>query len=150
MPTAQAEPQTSKLQLRRTIAAPRQKVFRAWTDPEAVKAWWSPPDHDTLGIEIDLRVGGHYRFTMRKRPDGEPFSVYGTFQEVHSPERVVYTWRWDWADKSEMLVTVEFHDLGKQTEMVLTHERFPSAELREEHSKGWNGCFDRVEQYVRS
>src|SRR5204863_774192 len=70
------------LTLRRTYAAPRERVFRAWTDPEEIKRWWGPPGTATPDAEVDLKPGGKYRFTMRSLPDGEPYFLVGTYREV--------------------------------------------------------------------
>jgi uncharacterized protein YndB with AHSA1/START domain len=94
---------------------------------------------------VDLRPGGAYRLGMRKLPDGEVFYLTGTYREVRPPEKLVYSWRWE-ADpeKGDTLVTVEFHDRGGATEIVVTHELFPSQEVRDGHDKGWSGCLDKL------
>jgi uncharacterized protein YndB with AHSA1/START domain len=143
------QPQTTSLQLRRTIAAPKERVFRAWTDPKALTQWFGPPGYKTIAAEIDLRQGGAFRITMHKN-DGEPFEAFGTFQEVKPSERLVCNWNWSHIDIGETIVTLEFRDAGGQTEIVLTHERFPTIESREGHNAGWIGCFDKLEQFLRS
>lgn len=133
------------LRLTRSLPAPRDKVFRAWTDPEALTRWWGPDGYATPIAEVDLRVGGGYRLGMRKLPAGELFYLVGTYREVRPPERLVYTWRWEAEPElGETLVTVEFHDRGDRTEIVLTQEFFPNAQVRQDHVKGWTGCLDRL------
>src|SRR6266404_4031372 len=102
------QPQTTSLQLRRTIAAPRERVFRAWTDPKALTQWFGPPGYKTLAAEVDLRKGGAFRITMRKGPDGDPFAAFGTFQEVQPSERLVCTWNWTYNDIGNTILTLEF------------------------------------------
>ncbi len=144
MATLDAKAETT-LQLTRTFAAPREKVFRAWTDPEEVKKWFHPPGYETPSAEIDLRVGGKYRLGMRKLPDGEVFYLSGTYREVRRPERLVYTWQWEAEPElGATLVTVEFHDRGGSTEIVLTHELFPTEKARQEHEQGWSGGLDNL------
>lgn len=144
MATLDAKAQTT-LQLTRTFAAPREKVFRAWTDPQEVKRWFHPPGYETPSAEIDLRVGGKYRLGMRKLPDGEVFYLSGTYREVRRPERLVYTWQWEAEPElGATLVTVEFHDRGGSTEIVLTHELFPTEKARQEHEQGWGGGLDNL------
>ena len=144
MATLDAKAQTT-LQLTRTFAAPREKVFRAWTDPEEVKKWFHPPGYETPSAEIDLRVGGKYRFGMRKLPDGEVFYLSGSYREVRRPERLVYTWQWEAEPElGDTLVTVQFHDRGGSTEVVLTHELFPTEKARQEHERGWSGGLDNL------
>lgn len=133
------------LNLRRIFKAPREKVFRAWTDPEELKKWWGPEGYATPSAEVDLRVGGKYRLGMRKLPDGEIFYLSGIYREVRPPERLVYTWRWQGQpEHGETLVTVEFREVGDSTEVVLTHERFPTEKARDDHNRGWSGCLDRL------
>ena len=133
------------LNLRRIFKAPREKVFRAWTDPEELKKWWGPPGYGTPSAEVDLRVGGKYRLGMRKLPEGPVFYLAGTYREVRPPERLVYTWRWEAEPElGDTLVTVEFHDRGGSTEIVLTHELFPTEKARQEHERGWSGGLDNL------
>jgi uncharacterized protein YndB with AHSA1/START domain len=132
------------LQVRRTFAAPREKVFRAWTDADELSHWFFPSTDYTVAIPVlELRVGGKYQLEMHHK-DGNVHRLHGTYREVTPPERIVFTWQWEAADACETLVTVEFHDLGGSTELVLTHERFPSLEEREKHSHGWTGCLDQL------
>ena len=148
MATLDAKSQTT-LRLTRTFTAPREKVFRAWTDPEEVKRWFNPPGYETPSAEIDLRVGGKYRVGMRKLPDGEVFYLSGTYREVRPPERLVYTWRWEAEPElGDTLVTVEFHDRGGSTNIVLTHDLFPTEKARQEHEKGWSGGLDNLAKIV--
>ena len=143
-----ANPNTSQettLRLTRIFAAPREKVFRAWTDLEELKKWWGPVGYSTPIAEVDLRVGGKYRLGMRKLPNGDIFYLSGTYREVRTPEKLVYTWRWESEPEiGETLVTVEFRDLGNSTEVVVTHELFPTEKARDDHDKGWNSCLDRL------
>ena len=148
--TNSAPAQTHSLTVRRTIEAPRERVFHAWSDPEALKQWWCRPGVETPSAEVDLRVGGRYRLGMRRPADGESFSLSGVFQEVTPPERLVYTWLWKGQNPEthETLVTVEFKDRGEKTEVVLTHERFPDVQMRDQHNQGWNDCLDSLDRLM--
>ena len=132
------------VEVRRTFAASPKRVFQAWTTPEEVKLWAAPGP--TLGVpvaEIDLRVGGGYRIHMRE-PSGKEYRVVGTYREVDPPRRLVYTWSWE-TDPTvvDSIVTVEFHDRGGSTEVVLRHEGLPT-EKRAGHEVGWNGSLDKL------
>jgi len=135
-----------RLVIRRKFAAPCARVWPAWTQPEQMKQWAGPGEVTAPEIESDLRVGGAYRIVML-RPDGERWPVRGIFREIKEPERLSYTWRWE-EDSPEMehdtLVTVEFNDLGNETELVLTHEQFAGEESRDGHESGWNGALDKL------
>ena len=131
------------LRLTRVVPARRDVVFRAWTDPEALRRWWVPFEGTTVpAAEVDLRPGGRYRLTMRNAK-GEEFHLSGVYREVRPPERLVYTWRWEGAD-GETLVTVDFEASGATTLLHLTHERFPDDAVRDRHGTGWAGVLDRL------
>ena len=135
------------LHLTRTFVAPRERVFREWTDPEALKRWFGPVGYSTPSPEVDLRVGGQYRLAMRNLPDGDIFYLTGAYREVRPPEKLVYTWRWESElELGETLLTVEFRNLGNSTDVVVTHELFPTEKARDDHDKGWNSCLDRLAQ----
>jgi len=145
-------PQTQPLhtlRLTRVFNAPRERVWRAWTDPEQLRLWWGPRGFTAPSIEMDLRPGGRYRIAMRP-PEGEIFHLNGVFQEIVPPERLVYTFQWEkpgW-DYPETLVTAEFRDLGGRTELVLIHERFPEEKMRNDHEGGWTGTLDRLAELL--
>jgi len=135
----------TRLHLSRTFPAPREKVFRAWTDPAELKKWFGPEGYSTPIAEVDLRVGGQYRLGMMKLPDGQALYVVGTYREIRPPEKLVYTWRWEATPElGETLVTVEFHDRGGSTEVSLTHELFPTDKARSDHEKGWSSILSQL------
>lgn len=131
------------LTLVRTVDAPRERVFRAWTDPTELARWWWPPRFQTT-YEIDLRVGGVYSFRSIPLPDIGVLAVSGTFLEVDPPARLVYTWRWEGTTDPATRVVVEFSDHGAQTEITITHSGFPDEQDRANHAQGWNDCLARL------
>ena len=133
------------LQIKRTYEAPRERVFRAWTDPERLMKWFCPEGYENPGADVDLRVDGKYKIQMRKLPDGNPFAVGGRYLEVTEPSRLVFTWQWEGNDlpTADTVVTVELEETNGITELTLTHERFPDEEMRDKHDKGWCSCLDR-------
>lgn len=142
IPTTAAD---TRLVIERVLPADRETVFRCWTDPDHLARWFGPtPDHSTPIAEIDLHVGGRYRIGMRKGKDGETHIVGGIYQEISPPKKLVFTWAWETSVQppDQTLVTVEFHEVGNQTRLVLIHERFPHAKMRDQHGEGWNGCLD--------
>lgn len=146
-----AQPTTeTALRITRTFRASREKVFRAWTEPEALKRWFAPDDaFDTRILHFDPRPGGRYRIDMRKGDVSH--IVAGEYREVNPPERLVFTWKWENHPErgtEDTIVTLEFLDHGGSTELVLTHERFPDAAIRDDHNKGWTGCLDRLGVYI--
>jgi uncharacterized protein YndB with AHSA1/START domain len=136
------------------FAAPRERVFRAWTDAEQLRHWFFPGSAATPvpQVEVDLRVGGRYSIT-KYTPDGAlEAMVGGTYHTIQPPVKLVFSWVWEAPDPdpSETLVTVELHEVDGITEMVLTHERFPALSSQEGHTIGWNCCLERLAQLVET
>jgi uncharacterized protein YndB with AHSA1/START domain len=133
--------------LTRTFPVPRERVFRAWTDPEQFRRWFGPTPGWTPSAEMDVRPGGSYRIEMKTSFVRTRF-VVGTFLEVVPPERLVYTFDWEGPVPTirldESLVTVEFVDLGEATEVRILHERLPKRWQRAFHRWGWNGSLRRL------
>jgi uncharacterized protein YndB with AHSA1/START domain len=148
-----------KLQLTRVFDAPRELVFKAWTDANQFKQWFGAAACDGASLQsvkVGARVGGKYRLQVR-RADGEFFTSVGIYREVKPPERLVFTWQFEKdgggdeygeVEPPEMLVTVEFHAHGKQTELILTHEKFASVESRDRHEQGWTRCLDSLGKFI--
>src|SRR5579863_9006416 len=133
------------LVLRRTFDAPRERLFEAWTTPAIAREFLGPGDVKVEEIAMDPRVGGAYRIAFR-RPDGELMVARGIYRELRAPERIVCTWAWDEDDAAlerETMLTIEFHERGGKTELVLTHERFRDSEQRDNHEHGWTAILDR-------
>jgi uncharacterized protein YndB with AHSA1/START domain len=150
MGIAYTETSSIVLRLERVFAAPRERVFEAWTTPEALRRWWCPPGWEVERIDVDLRVSGVFHLGMRRTTDGSIAAVHGRFLEVQRPKRVAYTWRWTGAleDMAESRVTVEFHDEHGATRLILTHDRLPDIPLWHRHRAGWIAACDRMEQVL--
>jgi len=133
------------VEVRRTIRAPRQRVFDAWTKEKELKAWHAPGPLTVSLAEIDLRVGGKYRIHMVE-PDGKEHRVSGVYREIDPPRKVVYSWGWDGDHPvKDSTVTLEFFERGDATEVVLTHEGITHDEEREKHTHGWTSIMDKLE-----
>jgi uncharacterized protein YndB with AHSA1/START domain len=134
--------------IRRRIAAPRERVFQAWTKAEHLQRWFFPSvNGDAVPyVEVDLRVGGRYRIAMHTPAGDITAMVGGTYYEVHPPERLVFSWTWEapQPDPSETVVTVELHELQGETEVVITHEHPAEPAAQEQHRIGWNCCLERL------
>jgi uncharacterized protein YndB with AHSA1/START domain len=147
------------LQLTRVFDAPRELVFKAWTDANQFKQWFGAAACDGSSLQsarIDARVGGKYRLQVQKN-DGKFWTTVGIYREVKPPERLVFTWQFEKdgsgdgfgeVEPPEMLVTVEFKARGKQTELTLTHEKFASIESRDRHNDGWTRCLNELGKFI--
>jgi glutathione S-transferase len=134
---------TASLEVRRTIAAPRERVFQAFTRPEELKRWTAPAPMNVPVAEVDLRVGGKFRIEMQQ-PDGVTHVATGVYREITPPKRLVYTWSWGDKSVQDSVVTVDFESRGAGTEVILRHEMLPDKSSAERHTVGWNGCFDKL------
>ena len=129
----------------RIFDAPREQVFKAWTDPDEVAEWYGPEHFDTPRdrIRIDLRVGGRYELTMVQRGSGAEFAIGYDIVELVEPELIVM--RSDPMPQVGMheptITRVELQDLGGRTRMTLTDG--PYAETAHAEA-GWNAAFDKL------
>jgi uncharacterized protein YndB with AHSA1/START domain len=140
--------------IKRRVAAPRERVFQAWTKAEQLQRWFFPiVDGDAVPqAEVDLRVGGRYHITMHA-PDGNITAmVGGTYYEVYPPEKLVFSWVWEAPEPeaSETLVTVELHEVEGETEIIVTHEHLDDPTAPPQHTIGWNCSLERLTQLVEA
>ena len=150
MPTDDRE-----LVLTRIIDAPRERVFRAWTDPKLLVQWWAPRPLTTPVCEIDPRPGGGFRTLMRE-PDGKEYPANGVYLEIVENERIVFTDAfepgWKPAQKAFMTAIVTFEDLGGRTRYTARALHWTAAD-RETHEQmgfheGWGQCADQLAALV--
>ncbi len=128
----------------RIFDAPREEVFRAWTDPDEVAAWFGPEQFDTKRVQIDLRVGGRYELVMVQRDGGAEFPVGYEIVEIVEPRLLVL--RSDPMPEVGMheptIVRVELHDHGDKTRMTLSDGPYPAG--RRHAEAGWIAAFDKL------
>jgi uncharacterized protein YndB with AHSA1/START domain len=143
------KPVANELVMTRDIAAPRERVFAAWTDARAASRWWAPQDCTPLSCDMDVRPGGAWRRRMRA-PNGTVVTKWGVYREVVAPERLVFTYRTESAGviDSETLVTVTFADLGTRTRLTLRHTAFATDAARLDHQGGWTGALERLGTFI--
>ncbi len=114
---ALAEPE---LVIMRVFNAPRDLVWKAWTNPKQAVQWWGPKHHPATHLEMDVRPGGLWNGRLRSTEDGSILTHKGVFREVTKPERLVFTFAWDEEGERglETLVTFTFTDQGGKTLMT--------------------------------
>ncbi len=136
------------LNLRHVFRAPPEKVFAAFTDPKIVAAWFGPTRTRVNVVELDLRVGGDYRFDLHMA-NGEVNKLVGTYVEISPPRRLVFTWSWTGGETQNSEVTLDFEAHINGTELHLVHRKLPSADQRDNHEKGWISSFGCLEEALQ-
>lgn len=145
-----APPSAGELVITRVFDAPRELVWRAWTQPEHLRQWSAPHGFTIPVATGDLRPGGAFR-TCMVSPDGVEHWLGGVYREVIPMERLVFSHAWDGDDGRpghETIVTVTFADVGERTEMVFRQIGFVSDVSREGHAGGWGETFERLYAYL--
>ncbi|MGH7937042.1 MAG: SRPBCC family protein [Chthoniobacterales bacterium] len=139
-----------RLEIKRFLNAPRDRVYAAWTDPAELKKWFGPDEVRTRDFRADVRVGGQYRWELTS-PEGEEMSAFGEYRELIPGKKIAFTWKWEddenWKTHNS-IVTVELTDRDGGTELRLTHVQLPSEESRDRHNEGWSSLLDKLEQFV--
>ena len=140
-----------ELVLTRLIAAPRAKLYRAWTEPELLKQWFAPLPYTTPVAELDVRAGGSCLVVMRD-PDGNDWPNPGVYLDVVENERLIFTdayvRAWEPSDKPFMTAIVTFADEDGGTRYTARVLHWTVAD-REEHERmgfhqGWGQCADQL------
>jgi uncharacterized protein YndB with AHSA1/START domain len=130
-------PSDREVQVTRSFKAPQALVYRAYTEPELLKRWLlGPPGWSMPVCEMDVRVGGQFRWRWRSDKDGSEFGFFGTFREVQAPTRLVHTETYDPGTiggahpGGEAIVTVSFTEAASVTTMTSLID-FGSKEARD-------------------
>ena len=136
---------------RRAFQAPATLVFKAWTEPEHLRHWRGPRGFELVVCEVDLRVGGSYRFVHRA-PDGSQHTFHGQYREIERPSRLVSTFTYAAAPETEVLDEVTFEENGSTT-LVTGRTIFPTFEARELYAaagaeRGLAECHERLDELL--
>lgn len=136
------------LRLSRTYGVAPEKVWHAWTDPQALSHWFGPGEPSCVTrAELDVREGGHYHIAFRT-PDGEEHDVRGVYQEVRAPHRLVFTWAWKSTPERVSRVSIALHAVPEGTRLDFLHEAFFDETARNNHMRGWGGTFAKLDQFL--
>jgi uncharacterized protein YndB with AHSA1/START domain len=158
----QRQPEEQEIVITRIFDAPRDLVFKAWTEPERVMRWWGPKGFTCPVCKIDLRPGGVY-FNCMHSPDGKDYWSRGVFKEIVKPERIVCTDSFadekgnkvsprqygmspDWPDEAIITVTMDEH--GGKTSFTLQHAPIKPGKERDMCHQGWSESLDKLEDYL--
>jgi uncharacterized protein YndB with AHSA1/START domain len=150
--SAGPQPAEHVLVIQRIFDAPRELVFKAWTEPEHLAQWLGMQGFTATIVKMDARVGGAYRFHMRS-PEGADYWQQGVYRELVEPERFVRTCVWADADGNptgpETLMTVTFEEHEGKTKLTF-RQTFDSVTARDAHRFGTASALARLAEYLES
>jgi len=150
---AMAKPKASDaltLEIVRKFDAPRERVFQAFVEPAQLVKWWGPTGMHVVDHDIDVRVGGAWRTTIRSK-EGEDHTMSGVYREITPHDRLVFTWGWerDGARGHETVVTIELSERDGRTTLFFNQQIFESEDMRCSHQSGWSESLDCLEEALR-
>ncbi|MDT4911995.1 MAG: hypothetical protein QOC66_1123 [Pseudonocardiales bacterium] len=122
---------TPVIEFRRVVAASPALVFDLWTNPDHLRRWWGPEDYELMSIDIDLRVGGTYRYVHRA-PNGVEYAFHGAYLELDPPGRLVYTTVHEGEPDSEAVDSFTFHEADVGT-LINCWSQYPSLAIRDKY-----------------
>jgi uncharacterized protein YndB with AHSA1/START domain len=152
------------LELTRTFDAPREEVWKAWTDPQRMLRWWAPKGFTTPVCTVDLRPGGMFRYCMRS-PEGQEYWGRGVYREIVEPERLVYMdsftdaagkpvppthYGFSASHPAQTLVTVNLSEVVGRTRLTLRHAIPESTKEFGEAREGWGQMLDKLADRLTS
>ena len=147
--------QTEELVIEREFDAPRELVWRAFTDPDQYAAWFAPVGYSVPreSIEMDVRVGGDQRFLMVKDDDPSWSSPQaGVFREVVEHELLVSTEHWEGVpgmqDGGSMSLRIEFHDAGEGRTRIVLRQAPYTSQMQDLAGKGWESSFTKLDKLI--
>ena len=146
-----ADPGTHDIVITRSFDAPRELVFKAFTDREAVRQWWGQRDSQTVIDELEARAGGRWRFVERDG-EGNEYGFHGVYHEATAPERIVYTFEFEGMPGHVLLETVTLEEQDGRTLMtdvsVFQSVADRDGMLQSGMETGAAESYDRLDEYL--
>ncbi len=139
-----------ELVITRMFDAPRELVWKAWTESERVLQWLGPSGFTATEFKLDPSPGGRWHSRMHD-PDGKVYANRGIVHEAIEPERMEFTFAWDNDDGTpgrQMLISIELEDRNGKTQMTFRQAEFESRDDRDGHNDGWSQSFDKLAFYL--
>jgi uncharacterized protein YndB with AHSA1/START domain len=137
------------LKLERHYPVAPEKVWRAWTDPQALTQWFGPGGPAKVSVaDLDVRVGGRFRLVFGG-PEGKEHEAAGIYREVVPNRKLVFTWTWPNSTPDRVSqITILFQPAGGGTDMKFLHEQFFDEAARDGHQRGWSDAFVKLESFL--
>lgn len=140
------------LVIMRMFDAPRELVFKLWSDPQHLARWMGPRDYPAMQADNDFRVGGKWRIGLRALDGSTELWQNGVYREIEAPKKLAFTFVWEGnmggTPPNETFVSILFEDTGGKTRMTFKQFIFDTVQNRDGHNGGWNSAFDRLGDYL--
>ncbi|HEY4125161.1 MAG TPA: SRPBCC domain-containing protein [Rhizomicrobium sp.] len=140
------------LVITRMFDAPRELMFKLWSDPEHLIRWMGPRDYPAMKVDNDFRVGGKWRIGLHAVNGSEDLWQSGVYREIEPPRKLAFTFAWEGmkggTPPNETFVTLELEDVNGKTRMTFKQFLFDTVGNRNGHRGGWNTSFDRLDDYL--
>jgi uncharacterized protein YndB with AHSA1/START domain len=134
------------LTIDRVLPASPERVFTAITDPEMFGRWMGPEGSIVTVHEMAVTIGGKLSFDVAL-PDGSTFTLFGVYEEIDPPRRLVHSWAMEGDDEISTVV-FELEPVGRSTRLILTHHGLTTPEDVSQNQYGWDHQFDRLERML--
>jgi uncharacterized protein YndB with AHSA1/START domain len=138
------------LTLTRHYPVAPEKVWRAWTDPQALRGWFGPGGPQAVSVaDLDLRAGGRFRLVFGG-PDGNEHEAVGIYKEVQPHSKLVFSWCWPRSTPDRVSqITILLKPAGGGTDFEFRQEQFFDETVRDNHIRGWSESFVKLEQFLK-
>jgi uncharacterized protein YndB with AHSA1/START domain len=141
-----------QLNVDKDFPVPVERLYQAWTDPEALKQWWHPMGNQMQQARTKPEVGSPVEYVFANEQGEHSFTINGTYKEVEEGKKLVYTWNWQVPDAtvghSEFLLTVVFSPAGSGSRIAVTQENFKDEESVQPHHEGWEKGLNDLHRFL--
>jgi uncharacterized protein YndB with AHSA1/START domain len=125
----------------------------AWVNPDKLKQWWKPAGNQLKEVDIDLKVGGKFRYAFQTGDGVESLKITGEYKEVESKKKLVYSWNWELPSTQEVAanefqLTIEFSPAESGSSIHVTQDNFKDEESIHPHQEGWNKALDDLYSFL--
>jgi uncharacterized protein YndB with AHSA1/START domain len=149
--SASSQSQPLELTITRTFNAPRELVWKLFTEPQHLMQWMGPRDFEARNFTQNARVGGSWRGMLHPTKGGKDLWQGGTFRAIDPPSHISYTFAWEddsGTPSNDTVVTLDFEAVGDTTRLTFRQSGFPTKEERDGHRGGWGESFDKLDEYL--
>ncbi len=146
------EAQDTKLGTEKQFSVPVEQLYQAWITPEDLKQWWHPSENKLTTVELNVQVGGQFKYEFEAKEGQTSLVITGEYKEVIPNQKLVYTWNWDvnndHVKKSDHQLTIEFQSAGEGSRIHVTQDNYQNSESVTPHEEGWEKALNDLENYL--